>query len=93
MGAFGEVSCPSLPRTKSPPKKWRIWAEVGFCGVGASGSTAATTNFWPALAVMIEAAKVGGPRVSGTMLNENDCKSRRRASTYHLEGVAHQRSG
>jgi hypothetical protein len=29
---------------KFPPRKCLIWDEVGFWGVGASGSTAATTN-------------------------------------------------
>lgn len=32
------------PRTKLGPRKWRICATVGSCGVGASGSTVAMTN-------------------------------------------------
>jgi len=29
---------------KSPPKKWRNWDILRFCGVGASGSTRAITH-------------------------------------------------
>lgn len=53
------------PIVKSPPRKCRICAEVGVCGVGASGSTAATTNFCPRGAlVRPRTAKVGGPTVA-----------------------------
>ena len=37
-------SMPTGPSEKSPPRKWRICAFVGLCGVGASRSTMATTN-------------------------------------------------
>lgn len=52
-----------LPVKKFGPRKWRIWASVGSCGVGASGSTAATTN-GPAPADAPTTLKVGGPAVA-----------------------------
>ena len=48
--------------TKLPPRKCRIWATVGDCGVGASGSTTATTKGpalpWPRM------VNIGGPAVA-----------------------------
>lgn len=48
---------------KFPPRKCRICALVGFCGVGASGSTAAITKGpWHFDSLKV---KVGGPAVAG----------------------------
>jgi hypothetical protein len=47
---------------KSAPKKCRIWALVGACGVGASGSTVAMTKGpLPADPVTLN---LGGPAVA-----------------------------
>ncbi len=51
---------------KFPPRKCRIWAEVGCCGVGASRSTAATTN-GPQLEVPMT-LNVGGPAVATSLI-------------------------
>lgn len=57
-----ESNPPFLAGVKFPPRKCRIWAEVGCCGVGASGSTAATTN-GPRLEIPTT-LNVGGPAVA-----------------------------
>lgn len=51
-----------LRATKLGPRKCRIWALVGFCGVGASGSTAAITN--GPLPTEPTTLNVGGPAVT-----------------------------
>ena len=54
--------------TKLPARKCLISADVGSCGVGASGSTVAMTNFCRGLNLPVfpRMANVGGPTVAGT---------------------------
>lgn len=69
------LKSPPFVRKKLPPRKCLICALVGFCGVGASGSTVAMTKGPLALLELLR-ENVGGPAVAsmGRLKAARECR-------------------